>query len=57
MKVSLLERLRAFVLRGERKTGLWARENRTAQAVFEDAAGFANINTLIELDQLQKGSH
>jgi molybdopterin-guanine dinucleotide biosynthesis protein A len=56
MKTSLLDSLRAFVKSGQRKTGLWAREHHSAQVVFEDDAGFVNINTLIELDQLQKGT-
>jgi molybdopterin-guanine dinucleotide biosynthesis protein A len=49
MKISLLEHLRAFILSGERKTGAWPRTQRNAQVIFEDAAAFANINTLEEL--------
>jgi molybdopterin-guanine dinucleotide biosynthesis protein A len=49
MKVSLRERLRAFILRGERKTGAWPRSQRNAQVCFEDDAAFSNINTLAEL--------
>jgi len=54
MKASLLERLSAFVMSGQHKTGLWARENRSAQVIFEDDAAFFNVNTLIELEQLHK---
>jgi molybdopterin-guanine dinucleotide biosynthesis protein A len=55
MKSSLQERLRAFVNRGQRTAGLWARENHAIQALFEDDAGFMNVNTRVELEQLQKG--
>ena len=50
MKVSLLEKLRAFILSGERKTGAWARSQLNAQVTFEDEAAFTNINTLDELE-------
>jgi molybdenum cofactor guanylyltransferase len=54
MNISLAERLRAFVARGERKTGLWAHESRAARVVFDDEAAFFNINTLGELEQSQR---
>lgn len=54
MKASLLDGLRSFVQSGERKTGLWARERRGARVVFEDDAAFFNVNTLLELAQLQE---
>jgi molybdopterin-guanine dinucleotide biosynthesis protein A len=50
MKVSLREQLRAFIERGERKTGAWPRSQHNAQVVFEDQAVFMNINTLDELE-------
>jgi molybdopterin-guanine dinucleotide biosynthesis protein A len=49
MKASLRDNLRAFIDRGQRKTGLWARELGGAQAIFDDAAAFTNFNTLTEL--------
>jgi molybdopterin-guanine dinucleotide biosynthesis protein A len=49
MKASLCDNLRAFIDRGERKTGLWARELGGAQVIFDDAAAFTNFNTLTEL--------
>jgi molybdenum cofactor guanylyltransferase len=49
MRVSLLERLHAFILSGERKTGAWPRSRRNAQVCFADEAAFMNINTLEEL--------
>ncbi len=49
MKVSLFDRLRAFIQSGERKTGAWPRSQRNAQVIFEDEAAFMNINTLEEL--------
>ena len=57
MRTSLQSSLSAFVNSGQRKTGLWASEHHSAQVVFEDDAGFFNINTLIELEQSQKESH
>jgi molybdopterin-guanine dinucleotide biosynthesis protein A len=56
MRASLQSSLSAFVNSGQRKTGLWARGHHSAQVVFEDDAGFFNINTLIELEHLQKES-
>jgi molybdenum cofactor guanylyltransferase len=49
MKASLRDNLRAFIDRGQRKTGLWARELGGAQVIFDDAAAFTNFNTLTEL--------
>ncbi len=56
MKASLLDSLRTFVRSGERKTGLWARQHRSAQVIFEDDAEFLNVNTLSDLAQLQEES-
>jgi molybdopterin-guanine dinucleotide biosynthesis protein A len=50
MKVSLLDRLREFILSGERKTGAWARSQHNAPVSFEEEAAFMNINTLAELE-------
>jgi molybdenum cofactor guanylyltransferase len=55
MKATLLPSLSAFVASGQRKTGLWAAQHRAARVIFEDGAGFANANTLTELEQLQRG--
>jgi molybdopterin-guanine dinucleotide biosynthesis protein A len=49
MKTSLRDSLRAFIDRGQRKTGLWARELGGARVIFDDAAAFANFNTTAEL--------
>ena len=54
MKTSLRESLRAFIDGGQRKTGLWARELGGARVVFDDAAAFANFNTLAELTDAQQ---
>lgn len=54
MKAALRDSLRAFIASGERKTGLWARQHRHAEVVFENDAGFVNVNTLLELEQLQR---
>ncbi len=53
MKISLCENLRAFIESGERKTGLFAARNHGAKVIFDDAAAFANANTLGELAELQ----
>jgi molybdopterin-guanine dinucleotide biosynthesis protein A len=53
MKTSLLPSLAAFVASGQRKTGLWATQLRSARVEFADGAAFANANTLTELAQLQ----
>jgi molybdopterin-guanine dinucleotide biosynthesis protein A len=53
LKTSLRGSLRAFIDSGERKTGLFAAKHHSAKVVFNDAAAFANANTLSELAQLQ----
>ena len=53
MKTSLKEALAAFVAAGERKTGFFARSQRSARVVFGDEAEFFNINTLDELERAQ----
>lgn len=53
MRASLRESLSAFVESGERKTGLFAANHHSAKVVFNDAAAFANANTLEELAKLQ----
>jgi len=53
MRASLRDSLSAFVESGERKTGLFAAQHHTAKVVFNDAAAFANANTLEELAKLQ----
>jgi molybdopterin-guanine dinucleotide biosynthesis protein A len=53
MKTALRGSLRAFIDSGERKTGLFAAQNNAAKVIFDDAAAFANANTLPELADLQ----
>jgi len=53
MRASLRDSLSAFVESGERKTGLFAAKHHGAKVVFNDAAAFANANTLEELAKLQ----
>ena len=53
MKASLRDSLREFIDSGERKTGLFAARQGGARVVFDDAAAFANANTLAELATLQ----
>jgi molybdopterin-guanine dinucleotide biosynthesis protein A len=56
MHVSLQNSLRDFISSGQRKTGLWASMHRGAKVVFDDEADFMNLNTLIELEQVQRPS-
>ena len=49
MPVTAAASLRAYVDGGQRKIETWVTSQRVAQVVFEDAAAFANINTLDEL--------
>jgi molybdopterin-guanine dinucleotide biosynthesis protein A len=53
MRASLRDSLSEFVAKGERKTGLFAAQHHSAKVVFNDAAAFANANTLEELAKLQ----
>jgi molybdopterin-guanine dinucleotide biosynthesis protein A len=54
MHVSLLGSLRDFIAGGQRKTGLWTGTHRSAKVVFDDDAEFMNLNTLIELERVQR---
>lgn len=54
MRASLYDSLRDFIGSGQRKTGLWARMHGGAQVVFPDEADFMNLNTLIELENVQQ---
>jgi molybdopterin-guanine dinucleotide biosynthesis protein A len=53
MKTSLRDALAAFIAAGELKTGSFARGQRNARVVFNQAAEFFNINTLAELEHSQ----
>jgi molybdenum cofactor guanylyltransferase len=53
IRIELRDSLRAFIESGERKTGLFAARHRGTKVVFDDAAAFANANTLDELAELQ----
>ena len=53
MRIALRNNLRAFIESGERKSGLFAARHRGTKVVFDDAAAFANANTLGELAELQ----
>jgi molybdopterin-guanine dinucleotide biosynthesis protein A len=54
MKASLKDALAGFIAAGERKTGFFARTQRQARVIFDDDAAFLNINTLSELQRLQR---
>ena len=53
MRSSLGPSLSAFIVGGERKTGLWMAQHRGVRVEFTDAAAFANANTLDDLERLQ----
>jgi molybdenum cofactor guanylyltransferase len=55
LKAELMESLVAYLHAGDRKIDRWTAQHRCATVVFEDAAAFANANTLQELAQLQSG--
>lgn len=59
MRRSLAGDLREYLLSGDRKVQLWLKRHKTVQADFSDqAAAFANLNTLDELAHLeQHGGH
>lgn len=55
MHNGLLESLVAFIHGGQRKIDRWCGQHRCATVLFDDAAAFANANTLDELQRLQQG--
>lgn len=55
LKTGLASSLRAYLERGERQVERWTREHGVALAHFEDdVAAFANVNTLDELQALER---
>jgi molybdopterin-guanine dinucleotide biosynthesis protein A len=55
MRVALLPSLLAFTESGQRKIDRWTAQHRCIEVPFDDAAAFANANTLAELERLQGG--
>jgi len=53
MRSSLRTSLAAFIESGQRKTGLWSRQHRSTQVLFDDGSAFFNANTTADLAQLQ----
>ena len=53
MAATLIESLVVFTQSGQRKIDRWTGSQRCATVVFDDAAAFANANTLDELQRLQ----
>lgn len=57
MRVSLLDSLRDFIQRGDRKVGAWTAQHNTVQVAFDwaqdDEQAFFNANTLAELQHLE----
>lgn len=49
MPVSARDDLRAYLTQGGRKIETWAARHRLVEVPFQDAAAFANINTLDDL--------
>ena len=56
LKNNLLESLVRYTQAGERKIDRWTARHRCVEVVFEDAAAFANANTLDELRGLEPGA-
>ena len=56
MRASLLESLISFTQSGQRKIDRWTALHRCVEVRYDDAAAFANANTLVELHQLSKGA-
>jgi molybdopterin-guanine dinucleotide biosynthesis protein A len=54
MKRELLPHLLAFLETGQRKIDAWYRSLHVANAIFTDVTPFDNINTLAELEELEK---
>ena len=50
----LLPSLLAFLLGGQRKVEHWIALHRCASVRFDDTSAFCNVNTLDELQQLQR---
>ena len=53
MKATLLESLVVYLQEGQRKIDRWTALHRCVEVDFDDAAAFANANTLEELQRLQ----
>ena len=53
MKTTLLESLVMYLQEGQRKIDRWTALHRCVEVDFDDAAAFANANTLEELQRLQ----
>ena len=52
LKSGLIESLGEYLNAGERKIDRWTAQHRCVPVLFDDAAAFANANTLIELQRL-----
>jgi molybdopterin-guanine dinucleotide biosynthesis protein A len=52
LRTTLLESLVAFTHAGQRKIDRWTGQHRCTTVTFDDAAAFANVNTLDELQRL-----
>lgn len=52
LKSGLIESLVEYLNAGERKIDRWTAQHRCVQVLFDDAAAFANANTLVELQRL-----
>jgi molybdenum cofactor guanylyltransferase len=53
MKAELMESLVRFTQDGQRKIDKWTAQHRCVEVPFDDAAAFANANTVADLQQLQ----
>jgi molybdenum cofactor guanylyltransferase len=54
MKTSLHDSLESYLQSGQRKVDRWTAQHRCVEVLFDDAQAFFNVNTLAELQQLQR---
>jgi molybdopterin-guanine dinucleotide biosynthesis protein A len=54
IRAGLSADLADYLAAGERKAGAWYARHKSVQVVFDDERAFYNINTLHELDELER---
>jgi molybdopterin-guanine dinucleotide biosynthesis protein A len=54
LKVTLKDSLQSFLAQGERKIGAWTALHHTVEVPFEDPLAFRNLNTVEDVQRLEK---
>jgi molybdopterin-guanine dinucleotide biosynthesis protein A len=54
LKVTLKDSLQSFLAHGERKIGAWTALHHTVEVPFEDPLAFRNLNTVEDVQRLEK---